>query len=327
MGRAVVRGTLWLSIVLALILAVSRSEAADDRKFHIFASVGTGEMNGIYYPLGGVICSIVNQNLRESGVRCSRETTPGSVYNIDALRTGELEFALVQSDVAYDAFHGTGPYSGAPFPDLRSVVALHPELVTIVARPGIRNLADLAGKRIVAGPVGSGSRHTWDAIVQALGWNESDTPRIVDMPADAIGTALCSGAIDASLFVVGHPSGKVRALLAACPLDLVALDGPAVDSLVIGTPYLRKRPIPGGPYGLAADIPSFGASAILVTTMRLDSRVVSDFAEAVGKQIEPLKSKMPLLENLTAQEMITEKVPAPLHPAAREVYKKLGLLK
>jgi uncharacterized protein len=82
----------------------------------MFASVGAGETNGIYYPLGDVICGIVNQNLHESGIRCSREMTPGSVYNVEALRDGELEFALVQSDVAYDAYHGTGAYTEAPFP-------------------------------------------------------------------------------------------------------------------------------------------------------------------------------------------------------------------
>jgi len=322
-----VNGVFWRAILFALLLAVPRSEAADDHKFHMFASVGTGEINGVYYPLGRVICSTVNQELRESGVRCSRETTPGSVYNVEALRSGELEFALVQSDVAYDAFHGTGPYSGAPFPELRSVLALHPELVTIVTRPGIRELGDLKGKRIVAGPVGSGSRHTWDALVQALDWKQDQAPKIVDMPEDAVGTALCSGAIDASLLVLGHPSDKVRALLAGCPLDLVALDGPAVDSLVIGTPYLRKRPIPARFYGLAADVPSFGASAVLVTTASMDSRVVADFASTLGAQIETLRNKSPVLADLTAQDIVTDKVPAPLHPAALEVYRKLGLLK
>lgn len=327
MGRAVVSRVLWRAILIALVFAVPRSGSADDRKFHLFASVGAGEMNGIYYPLAGVICSIVNRNLRESGVRCSRETTPGSVYNVDALRTGELEFAIVQSDVAYAAYHGTGDYSGAPFPGLRSVIALHPELVTIVARASIHELGDLAGKRIAAGPEGSGSRATWRAMVKALGWQESETPRIVDMPVDAIGSALCAGSIDASLLVLGHPSAKIRDLLAGCPLNLVPVDGAAIDSLVAAAPYLRKGRIPANAYGLSADVPSFGVSAILMTTAKMDPRAVSDFAATLGAQIETLKKKSPVLANLTAQEMVTEKVPAPLDPAALEAYKKLGLLK
>jgi uncharacterized protein len=98
----------WRAVLVGLTLAVAPSMAEESSKFHMFASVGTGETNGIYYPLGEVICGIVNQNLHESGVRCSRESTPGSVYNIDALRQHELEFAIVQSDVAYDAYHGKG---------------------------------------------------------------------------------------------------------------------------------------------------------------------------------------------------------------------------
>ncbi|HEY1863899.1 MAG TPA: TAXI family TRAP transporter solute-binding subunit [Roseiarcus sp.] len=317
----------WRTILLALILAVPASMAAENPKFHMFASVGAGEITGIYYPLGNVICGIVNQNLRESGVRCSRESTPGSVYNVDALRDHELEFALVQSDVAYDAYHGTGAYSQAPFPALRSVLALHLELVTVVARAEIHDLGDLAGKRIVAGPAGSGSRATWDAMVKALGWKEGQTPRTVDLPVDAIGNALCKGSIDASLLVLGHPSGKIRDLLASCALNLIPVEGPAIDSLVAAAPYLKKGRIPASAYGLPADVPSFGVNAILMTTADMDARAVSDFASSLGAQIKALQDRSPVLENLTVQDMVTEALPAPLHPAALEAYRKLKLLK
>ena len=270
---------------------------------------------------------LVNQNLHETGIRCSREMTPGSVYNVDALREGELEFALIQSDVAYDAYHGTGAYSGAPFPALRSVLALHSELVTIVARAGIHELGDLAGKRIVAGPAGSGSRATWEAMIEALGWKNGQTPRTLDMPVDAIGNALCKGSIDASLLVLGHPSNKIRDLLAGCALTLVPVDGPAIDLLVAAAPYLKKGPIPASAYGLPADVPSFGVSAILMTTADMDARTVSDFASSLGGEIKALQEKNPVLENLNPQDIVTEALPAPLHPAALEAYRKLGLLK
>jgi uncharacterized protein len=327
MGRAIVKRNFSPTALLALILAVSPSLANENPKFHMFASVGTGETNGIYYPLGEVICGIVNQNLHESGIRCSREMTPGSVYNVDALRSGELEFALIQSDVAYDAYHGIGAYAESPFPALRSVLALHSELVTIVARAGIHELSDLAGKRIVAGPAGSGSRATWEAVVKALGWKHGQTPRTVDMPVDAIGNALCRGSIDASLLVLGHPSGKIHDLLAGCALNLVPVDGPAIDALIAAAPYLKKGSIPANAYALPADVPSFGVSAILMTTADMDSRAVSDFASSLGTEIKALKDKSPVLESLTAQDFVTEVLPAPLHPVALDVYKKLGLLK
>ncbi len=327
MGRAIVKQSFWPAALFALISAVMPSVAEETAKFRMFASVGTGETNGIYYPLGDVICGIVNQNLHESGVRCSRESTPGSVYNVDALREGELEFALIQSDVAYEAYHGIGAYSGAPFPTLRSVLALHSELVTIVARPDIHELGDLAGKRIVAGPAGSGSRATWEAMVKALGWKDGQTPHTVDMPVDAIGNALCKGTIDASLLVLGHPSGKIRGLLAGCALNLVPVSGPAIDALIAAAPYLKKGSIPANAYGLAVDVQSFGVSAILMTTADMDARAVSDFASSLGSEIKTLQSRSPVLEHLTAQDIVTDKLPVPLHPAALDAYKKLGLLK
>jgi TRAP transporter TAXI family solute receptor len=327
MGRALVKRLFGLATLLALVLAVRMSFAEEEPKFHMFASVGTGETNGVYYPLGEVICGIVNQNLHESGVRCSRETTPGSVYNVEALRNRELEFAMVQSDVAYDAYHGTAAFSEAPFPALRSVLALHLELVTIVARAGIHGLGDLAGKRIVAGPPGSGSRATWEAMVKALGWKDGQTPQTIDMPVDAIGNALCKGSIDASLLVLGHPSGKIHDLLAGCALNLIPVDGPAIDSLVAAAPYLKKGRIPANAYGLPAEVPSFGVNAILMTTADVDARAVSDFAVSLGTQIKALEEKSPVLENLSAQDIVTEALPAPLHPAALEAYRKLDLLK
>ena len=311
--------------VLTLVSFVLQPASAEDR-FHFFASLGTGPLNGVYYPVGATICDIVNQNLRSTGVRCSREMTPGSVYNVDALHSGELEFGIVQSDVAFAAYTGKGVFADKAAPELRSVLILHPELVTIVARSGIHKLADLAGKRINVGPEGSGARLTWDAIGQAIGWYDAEAPRVVDMPADAISSALCSGAIDAALFVVGHPSHKVSALLARCSLNLVAIEGLAIDSLVASAPYWRKGRIRGGLYGEVADTPSFGVSAVLMTIADMDDRVVAAFAQALVKQIEALKSEDPALADLTFEGMISGNLPVPLHPAAARFYKAFGLL-
>jgi len=320
-----VKRFLWTIGALIIILAASPLSAED--RFHFFASLGTGPTNGVYYPVGGAICTIVNEDLRSSGVRCSSETTPGSVYNIEALRSGELEFALVQSDVAFAAYNGEGVFAGAPFRDLRSVLPLHSELVTIVARPEIHQLSDLSGKRINVGPEGSGSRSTWDNIQTALGWTPAQTPRIVDMSIDQIGAALCSGSIDATLLVLGHPSPRIRAMLDACALNLLAVDGSAVDGLLAAKPYFTKGKIPGGQYGSSADVPSFGVTAILMTTASMDSRVVAEFAKSLTSQIDALKKRHPVLESLTSQAISAETLPAPLHPVAAQANGELGAAK
>jgi hypothetical protein len=114
----------------------------------VFASVGTGELNGIYYPVGKAICQIVNRDLHSPGIRCSPEATPGSVYNMGAIQSGELQFGIVQSDVQFAAYDGEGAWIGRSFRGLRSVLSLYPELVTVIGRADshIQDLAGLAGE-------------------------------------------------------------------------------------------------------------------------------------------------------------------------------------
>jgi TRAP transporter TAXI family solute receptor len=254
------------------------------------------------------------------------EGTPGSVYNLDALRNGDLEFGIVQSDVAYAAYKGEGVYTGKPFDELRSVMILYPELVTIMVRAdsGIHQVVDLAGRRINVGLVGSGAFATWGAIEAALGWKGK--AQITDLPADAASQALCAGEIDANLFVIGHPSVTVRKQLAACATSFVAVNGPQIDALVSDAPYLRKSSIPGALYGLAGDTPTISTDATVMTSSNEKPETVAIFAQALVAGIGDLRTRHPALAGLAVQEMVGGGGPVPLHPAADKVYKEIGLL-
>ncbi len=321
MTRARARSGTWL---LLLLLSAAPAHAGE-----LFASVGTGELDGLYYPAAREICQAVNRGLPGTGVRCSPETTPGSVYNADAIGSGELEFAIMQPDVASAAYNGRAAWAGKPVAGLRTVLALYPEVVTVIARAGaaIHGLADLAGKRLNVGTQGSGTRATWDAIEAGLGWTGARRVRAAALRTDAATRALCRGEIDASLLVVGHPSPLVRAQLAACPANLVPFGGAAVELLLESMPYYRRETIPGAPYGLAADVPSVGSRAVLATSSAMDARVVGVFARAVLSQLDDLRSRFPAFAGLAAEEMVTGAFPAPLHPGAVQAYQDLGLAK
>jgi TRAP transporter TAXI family solute receptor len=311
-----------LGAVVAILPASARGAE------EIFASIGTGQVNGIYYPVAKAICQIVNRDLRTYGVRCSPEATPGSVYNIEALRSGELEFGIVQSDVQFAAHHGDDRWTGRPFRGLRSVVSLYPELVTIIARADshIRDLADLVGRRVNVGNRGSGTRATWDAIEAQLGWKDEERVHPVELNAAATTSALCTGAIDANLLIVGHPSPLVKTQLAACATNLVTITGPAVDKLAHDQRYYQRGGIPGDLYGIAKDVPTFGGRATLVTSAATDPRTVAVIAKAVLSHMGELRAVHPVLAQLRAREMINDGLTAPLHPAAEQAYKDLGLL-
>ena len=294
----------------------------------VFVSVGTGEPNGVYYPVGKAICEIVNRDLSIDGVRCSPETTPGSIYNTRAVQSGELEFGIVQADVNFDAYKGEGAWVGRAFLNLRSVLSLYPELVTVMARTDspIRDLAGLAGRRVNVGSEGTGIQATWEAMEEELGWRDEKRVRRVGMRADATTSALCRGAIDANMLIVGHPSPLVKAQQAACAINMVAITGPAIGKLLHKDPYYQRETIPADLYGLPAEVPTFGERATLVTSASVDARVVEVVAKEVLGHLAELRALHPALARLRPSQMVHDGLTAPLHPGAEQVYREMGLI-
>ena len=161
---------MFAKLKLTAVGAVTAAMMAPAAYAEEFISIGTGGVTGVYYPTGGAICRLVNKGRRDHGVRCSVESTGGSVYNINTIREGELEFGVAQSDWQYHAFNGTSRFEEAgAFEGLRAVFSVHPEPFTVVARAdsGITTIDDLAGKRVNIGNPGSGQRGTMEVLMEA----------------------------------------------------------------------------------------------------------------------------------------------------------------
>ncbi|QPC43910.1 TAXI family TRAP transporter solute-binding subunit [Kaustia mangrovi] len=294
-----------------------------------FISIGTGGVTGVYYPTGGAICRLVNKTRKEHGIRCSVESTGGSVYNINTLQSGELEFGVAQSDVQFNAFEGKAQWDGKPFEKLRAVFSVHPEPVTIIARDdsGIENITDLKGKRVNIGNPGSGTRATWDVIETALGWSRDDLKLAAELKSAEQGQALCDNKIDAFFWLVGHPSANTQETLATCDSHLVNAMGEEIDGLVEERPYYRKATIPAGMYpGQDGDVNTFGVGATLVTSADVPEEVVYILTKSVMENLDEFKKLHPAFANLTAEEMVSASLSAPLHPGAEKAYKELGLI-
>ena len=209
-----------------------------------FITIGTGGVTGVYYPTGGAICRLVNKGRKEHGVRCSVESTGGSVYNINTIREGELEFGVAQSDWQYHAYNGTSKFEEAgPFEGLRAVFSVHPEPFTVVARAdsGITNFEDLKGKRVNIGNPGSGQRGTMEVLLGEMGWTTDDFELATELKAAEQSAALCDNQIDAMVYTVGHPSGSIQEATTACDSVLVNVSGEAVDKLVGDNSFLPYR--------------------------------------------------------------------------------------
>ncbi len=323
---------LFNTAALASVLAVSLSSGSALAANQQFVSIGTGGVTGVYYPTGGAICRLVNKGRKEHGVRCSVESTGGSVYNINTIRGGELDMGVAQSDWQYHAYHGTGKQSfidAGPFKELRAVFSVHPEPVSIVARKdaNIKHVSDLVGKRVNIGNAGSGTEATWKVMWTAMGHTNDDLKLVAQMKASENPGALCDNKIDAYFYPVGNPTASTKESTTTCDANLVEVSGPVIDKLVSEKPYYAKAIIPGGMYrGNPNDIATFGVGATFVSSSKVSADTVYAVVKSVFENFDAFKKLHPAFGNLTKKGMIENANSAPLHEGAKRYYKEAGLM-
>ena len=311
-----------------LLLAGGAFQFAHASEQH-FITIGTGGVTGVYYPSGGATCKIVNMSRAEHGVRCSVETTLGSIANIGKIHSGEIDFGYVQSDWQHHAYLGTSAFENAgPFDELRSIFSLHAEVATIVVREDspYREFDDLKEARINIGSKGSGSAASWNALISRLGWTQADQQDLQELKTSELSEALCSGRIDAYFELIGHPAALIEETQARCDIRLIGIEGKAIDALVAEAPYYMPTEIPAELYGLAQPVESFGVVATFVTSARMPEEIVTTLVKAVFENFDSFKRLHPALGGLTENDLVAYKMPAPLHPGALTYFQEKGLV-
>ncbi len=313
---------------LLLGATLSTSSMAVEKQF---VSIGTGGVTGVYYPTGGAICRLVNKNRKKTGIRCSVESTGGSVFNINAIRSGELEMGVAQSDWQFHAYNGTSKFKKAgAFKDLRAVFSVHAEPATLVVRAdsGIKNFSDLKGKRMNVGQPGSGTVATYDVLEKAFGMTRKDLKLASELKASEMGQALCDNKIDAYFMVVGHPAGTIKETTTTCGAKIADIHGPEVDKLVKDNSFYRYASIPEGMYkGTADAVKTMGVGATFVSSAKVPEAVIYEVVKAVFENFDDFKKLHPAFRNLKKTEMVSASLSAPLHDGAMKYYKEAGLIK
>jgi TRAP transporter TAXI family solute receptor len=295
-----------------------------------FVTVGTGGVTGVYYAAGGAICRLVNKDRAKHGIRCSVESTGGSVFNVNTIKAGELDLGFTQSDVQYNAVKGLAQFKDGAYGDLRAVFSVHPEPFTVLARKeaGIKSFADFKGKRFNVGNPGSGTRASMEEMLAAMGWKLGDFALASELKADEHGPALCDGKIDGFYYGVGHPSANIQDPTTSCGAKLVSLTGPAIDKLIADKPYYAKATIPGGLYPANPDpTTTYGVLATVVTSAKAPAESVYQVVKAVFDNFDEFKKLHPALANLKPENMVKDGLSAPLHEGALKYYKEKGWVK
>ena len=297
----------------------------------VFAAIGTGGLTGVYYPTGNAIAALINKKRDIYGIRCTVESTSGSVFNVNAVMAGDLEFGIVQSDRQYQAWNGLAEWKDkGPQKDLRSVFSIHLESVTLLAAKdaGIKAIEDLKGKRVNIGNPGSGQRQNAIDALKAAGIDYKKDLLAEGVKASEAPGLLQDGRIDAFFYTVGHPSGAIKEATAGKrKVEIIPIIG--TEKFFSEYPYYTAGLIPIKFYPGAfnrGDVHSFGVKATLLTSLDTSEDVVYAVTKEVFENLEDFKRLHSAYKALSKENML-DGLCAPIHEGAMRYYKEVGLVK
>ena len=290
-------------------------------------NIGTGSRAGVYFRVGRAICMLVEG---ADGPSCEAPSTAGSVFNLNNIRGGELQFAVAQSDMQYYAVNGEPPFAGTSADEsLRALFSVHSEPFTLVVRrdANIKSFDDLAGRRVNIGNPGSGQRATMEIVMQAKGWTEADFVLADELPASQQSLALCHDKVQAMVYTVGHPNDSVAQAVRLCDAALAEVKGAYIDELIEKNPFYAQATIPAGQYREDAPaVDTFGVKATVVTSSEVDANTVYTVVKAVFEDLDRFRSMHPAFSTLEPASMIKDGLSAPLHEGAQRYYRERGWL-
>jgi len=320
-------------IVCFFVSSLLIDSSAEIQPEPLFITIGSGDFTGVYFPTGLTITRIINAKHKQNGIRATVESTRGSIFNVNAIMAGYLEFGLVQSDIQFEAVQGLGEWEKkGPQKDLRAVFGVHNESLCLVAAvdAGIEKVADLKGKRVNLGNPGSGQyRNSIDAL-ESFGLNPDTDIISTKVRATEAPVLLQDKRIDAFFCTVGHPSETLREAVSGLrKVRFVPITGPGVDNLIAGKHYYTRTSIPAAQFYSSSenegDVQTFGVFATLCTSARVPDYVVYLIVKEVFENFDHFKSQHPAYAGLTKKGML-EGLSAPLHSGAMKYFREVGLI-
>ena len=310
----------------------------DDLRFH---RIATGATGSTHYAIGGIIANAVSNPPGsrgcEQGGSCGVpglvavvQSTNGSLENVNAVNDGLVESALIEADVVYQAFRGTGLFNDRePAKRLRAVANLFPSTVQIIVRANFAafSVADLRGRRVSLGEPDSGTAVTAETILSAYGLGVDDVEASYDPPGVA-SDRLAAGELDAMFLVSGVPSGVVEDLADRVPVRLLSITGNASEELLSFYPFFTREVIESGVYRNVGYTPTIGINTQWIISADADD----DFVYALTSALWHERNRSIFDEGHPEGERITlntalQKVAIPLHPGAARFYWEHGVVR
>jgi len=305
-----------LSAVLVFTLLLSGMVSAQGTTF---LSIATGGTSGTYYPIGGALAKVLNENI--DNMNASAQSTGASVTNTRLIYNQEVELAILQNDIANYAVNGERQFEGNQVNNMSGVASLYPEVIQIIVRSdaGINSIADLKGKSVAVGAPGSGAEANASQILEFFGLSYDDIQEDYLSFGEAA-SRLKDRQIDAAFLTAGIPTAAVMDVAATQDIKLLNFSNQDIESLNEAYPYLTGVTVPAGTYnGLDNDVQTVALQAILVAESSLSEEVVYNITKAIFENRDTLIAAHDRARDITldgAQSGMTVK----LHPGAQKYY-------
>ena len=324
----------WISLIIVLALTVSLvavfsfSPTADAAKRR-FISIASGWVTGAYYPMAGAISRIAYKSLQDKGIKVTAESSGASVANAKLIGEGDTDFAILQNDIANYAYNGVQPMFDEPIKSLLGVATLFPEHVQLIARKdsNINSVADLKGKKVAIGPVGSGTTENVKQVLEAWGLTVDDLGKAEQLKAEQGADYIKDGRLDASFFTVAVGAAVILDTTLLVDCNVVPISGPNVDKMIEKYPFYAKQVVKGGTYkGNDADVETVSVMAMLTARADLEDDIVYSIVKAIYSDLDQLRTAHDKFKEIAVEKALVG-MSVPLHPGAEKYYKEVGVIK
>lgn len=291
-------------------------------------SIATGTTSGVYYPIGGAMAEVINDNVE--GVSASAEATGASVENVRLLEGGQSDVIISQGDVVYQAYNGEGDEFAEGAVDLQVLMVLYPNvyhavsLQSIDERLGLECFSDVAGHRFSVGAAGSGNELATNLVFDALGMSPGEDIKRQRLDYAETSTALRDGNLDAGSWVVGEGHGTLLELEATDPIHLIPICPDEQQQVTDKYPFYTAHTISADTYStLESGVETIALWNVVAVSPELSEEAGYELAKALYDNVDFInRVYQPGAEYLTLDTL--ENSPAPLHPGVIKYAEEQG---
>lgn len=293
-----------------------------------YITIASGWVTGVYYPFAGAVSRILWMEKEKLGVRATVESSGASVANANLIDNKDADLALLQNDIANYAYYGKLMFK-KPIKSMLGIATLYPETIQIQVRKdaGIKSVADLKGKRVAIGPLGSGTEQNAKQILEVYGLTVNDLGKVQQLTSTESADFMKDGRIDAAFYTTGIGAAVLTDAAFMTPCDLVPVDDAHIKKLQDKYPFYAKDVVKAGTYkGLDTDVQTVAVMAMLVARKDLKKDLVYNVTKAIFEHLDRLHAAHAKLKAVTLESAM-DGMSIPLHPGAEKYFKEKGILK